>query len=114
MQIDQPKKAGHTFHVVLNVILAIVYLPLAFMGFMLLMATEISMVETNPLIIASGYVIGYAGLFTAVTAHVCVFISVMLYNAKKRLTSYIVRFIPILTMVLAFLISWTLEWFAKA
>ena len=86
-----------------------VYVPYAIICFLLLMASETALTETDPLIIAAGYIVAYAGLFTALTAHLCLFLASKLYSRGKRAASYVVRFLPVITMSIAFTVSLVLE-----
>ena len=103
------RESGDWLHTILNRILAFVYVPYAIICFLLLMASETALTESDPLIIAGGYIIAYAGLFTALTAHLCLFLSARLYGSGKKSASYLVRFLPVIIMVAAFLVSLCLE-----
>ena len=104
---------GGTFHRVLNYILAVVYIPYGLICFMMLISTDIVLSETHPLVIASSYLVGYAGFFTAVTAHLCLFLSSRLYNNGRKTASYVVRFLPVITMVIVIPIGMGLELLAR-
>lgn len=103
------RERSDRLHTILNRILTVVYIPYAVICFLLLMASETALTQTDPLMIAGGYIVAYAGLFTALTAHLCVFISAKLYRRGKRSASYVVRFIPVITMIIAFTVSLSLE-----
>lgn len=90
-------------------ILAVVYVPYALFCFLLFMASETALTQTDPLRIAGGYLVAYAGLFTALTAHLCLFLSARLYRNGKQSAGCVVKFLPVITMVSAFLIALVLE-----
>lgn len=104
---------GKLFHIISTSLLAVFYIPYAFFCFICLMATEVALVETNALIIAGGYIIAYTGLFTALTAHIFLIISILLYSKGHKKKSYLIRFLPIINMLAAFFISFILEMIAK-
>lgn len=107
------KQRGDGFHRGLNYILAVVYIPYGLICFMMLMATDMVLSETHPLMIVSGYLVGYTGFLTALTAHLCLFLSSRLYSGGKRTASYVVRFIPVITMVIVIPIAMVLELLAR-
>ena len=104
---------GELLHIISTSFLAVFYIPYAFFCFLCLMATEVALVETNALIIAGGYIIAYTGLFTALTAHIFLVISFIIYSKGHKKKSYLIRFLPIINMLAAVFIGLILETIAK-
>lgn len=104
---------GTLLHIITTSLLAVFYIPYAVFCFLCLMVSEVALVATNDLIIAGAYIIAYTGLFTALTAHIFLVISFILYSKGHRKKSYLIRFLPVINMLAAFFIDLILETIAK-
>ena len=95
---------GLRFHRVLNIILAVLYIPYAFLCSLAGLVQDGLVNETNLFPLVSGQIVCWCGILTALTTHLCLYLSDRLYKSGKIVTSYIVRFLPLINMTAAFLI----------
>ena len=100
-------------HRILNIVLAILYLPISVFGFMMGMATEGTVGETNRLITASFYTLAYSGTLTSVTAYVGLFLSHRLFEKGKIRASHFARFGGLILLSCGFLLAFLLDWLGR-
>ena len=100
-------------HRIINTILAILYFPLSIFGFLMGMATEGAIGETNRLVIASCYVLACPGMLTPLTAYGGLFLSHRLFENGHIKASHFARFLALIVMAAAFLLAFLLDWLSK-
>ena len=100
-------------HRILNIILALLYTPFCLIAFLMGMATEGTIGETNPLIIASCYTLAHCGMLTSVTAHAGLFVSDIFYKKGNIRISHIARFWGPILFGCGFLSAFLLDWLAR-
>jgi len=97
-------------HHILNIVLAILYIPISFFGFLLGMATEGTIGETNPLIIASCYTVAIPGMLTPITAYGGLLLSHRLFDKGRIRESHYARFLGLIILVTACILCVLLDW----
>lgn len=103
------KQKSDAFHRILNIILAIFYLPFSFVCILFYMATEVVFRENNQLVILVYNVVAHVGIFMPVFAYAMLYLSHRLYNAGRNNASYVVRFLPIIVMLIAIVLAVVVE-----
>lgn len=93
---------GLLFHRLLNGILAILYIPWAFLCSLAGLVQDGLIGETNVFLLISGQIVTWCGLIVAFSSHGCLYLSDTVYHRGKRGISYVIRFLPVIIMVAAF------------
>ena len=91
-------------HRALNIILSILYIPWAFMCSLAGLVQDGLVNETNVFLLISGQIVTWSGIVVALTSHYCLYLSDKAYSKGRKCDSYVIRFLPIIVMVAAFLI----------
>ena len=97
-------------HQKLNMILAILYMPISLFGFVLGMATEEAIGETNRLIIAACYSLVHLGMLTPITAYSGLLLSHRLFDKGRIRESHYARFLGLIIFVTACILCVLLDW----
>ena len=97
----------------LTIILAIIYIPISFFGFLMGMIAEGAIGETNQLIVASCYVPAYVGMFTPFAAYGGLILSRILHNKGQIRASYFASFLGLIVFVSALLLGFLLDGLAR-
>ena len=92
------------FHRVLNITLSILYIPWALICSLAGLVQDGLVNETNVFLLISGQIVTWSGLIVAFSSHYFLYLSNKLYAKGKMGPSYVIRFLPIIIMVSAFLI----------
>ena len=100
-------------HWILNAILALLYIPLSFFGFLMGMATVGTIGETNKLIIASYHTFACLGQLSPLVSYAGLFLSHVLFKKEHIRASHFARFLGLIFLATAFLLALALEWIAK-
>lgn len=98
------QKKRDLFHRVLNIVLAVLYIPWVLVCSLAGLVQDGLVNETNVFLLASGQIVTWSGLLVAFTSHYCLYLSNKMYAKGKTCASYVVRFLPVIIMVIAFLI----------
>lgn len=93
----------------LNIILTFLYIPWALICSLAGLVQDGLVNETNIFLLISGQIVTWSGLIVAFTSHYCLFLSNKAYDQGKKGASYVIRFLPVIIMVAAFLI-FALAW----
>ena len=86
--------------IITNIILSFLYVPLANVSLLLLMASEGTMSVTNQLYITLIDIFCWITVSVPVLCIVCIISSVILRKKRKSIISFIVQFIPIMVFLL--------------
>ena len=100
-------------HRFLNIILAFLYMPLSVFGFLLGMATEGTIGESNLLVIVSCYVLAWSGMLTPLVSYGGLFISRRMFEIGQIRNSLFARFAGLIFVTTYFLLSILLEWLSQ-
>ena len=100
-------------HRKLNIFLAILYMPLSLFGFMLVMATEEAIGETNRLIIAACYSLAHLGTLTPIAAWGGLILSHRLFDKERIVASHFARFLGLIFIAVAFFLYDLLHWLSQ-
>ena len=93
----------------LNIILAVLYIPWTLICSLAGLVQDGLVNETNKILLISGQIVTWSGLIVAFTSHYCLFLSNKAHAQGKKGASYVIRFLPVIIMVAAFLI-FALAW----
>ena len=96
-------------HRTINIVLAVLYWPISLFGFLLGMATEGTIGETNRLIIASCYTLAHLGMLTPLAAYVGLLFSHKLFEKGSVRASHFARFLGLIVLASAILLGGLLD-----
>ena len=100
-------------HRKLNIVLAILYMPISLFGFVLGMATEEAIGETNRLIIAACYSLAHLGMLSPIAVWGGLILSYRLFDKGHIVASHFARFLGLIFIAVAFFLYDLFHWLAQ-
>lgn len=98
--------------VVFNCILGVLYIPVSFFSWILLMASEMKIGATNPVYIGIVDVFCVVSFFVPLLSVVGIVLSVCL-RKKYSVLSFVIQFVPLIVFVLNFLLLGVTDFISK-
>ena len=97
-------------HTIINIIMALVYVPFSFFSFLCGMAGEATLSQTNPLICACYNMFAWTGMLTSFATYPCLFLSQWFFDQKNNPSAgRLFRFLPPIVLTCAGLLCWAVE-----
>ena len=97
----------------LNTILAILYVPISLFGFLMGMAIDAAMDETNWLVIAGCYSMAYLGMLSPFAAYGGLLLSRRLYDKGCIAASHFARFLGLIFIAAGFFSDALFYWLSQ-